>query len=1015
MFIAVSSYTDYFTKIITMPRENTIENSDSSISELLNHLKRTGLLKRLNPDEIDILDSLWLAVKMGEDEESVNRVDSPSSPKVPTKIPITVEEEVSDEIVITFLICLLIQNRLNHLVSLFLPKIKPQDTIEVITKETPQTEPSSPNNPQGFPFQVPAAPAIQNGLLLSRALRPLMRKVSSLTKTVLDENGTASRIAERDIWLPVTKPQRERWLTLELVIEESNSSFIWRQLVNDLQNLLEVQGAFLNIRTWQIFSYDNQKLNLVRRRKNTEFSQKQYSHKELIHPNGRGLVLLVSDCISPIWKYGLIYPWLKDWSEKQPSAIVQLFSERLWDSTQLSRGRKLAATASTAGLPNPKLQLKNYPQWLPIDWSKTLLVPVITLEPEILQQWAKVVSGMGQTQVSSLMFDLKFINKRAKELRIEEMESLGNKGNEGRETTEGINENVTEGREDKEGKKETTQEVEERASSIVRRYFNTASEPAIQLATMMAAAPVNMSVIDLLRKTYHSEISIEPVHVAEFYMGGLIKPIVNHEDGQYRVYDFLPGVRKVLNEAIGRRRTLKILDAISQYIAEKINSPIRSFEALLTSLSDYTPDQKAKILPFAQVSMDVLRNLGGEYAEFAEEVATNISNLNSPPTPEDEQSSEPPSKTCPFDFATIEIIETHTFDFTVATIEKETKRRLLGLLPGQEKWVIKQRQGKAEGIIEQLGEGISLELMEIPGGTFWMGTDDEEIERLVKKFGGEWFRRESPQHQVNIEPFYMGCYPITQGQWKAIASRKDLQVNPDINLDSEPSEFKDDPLQPPLQEGEREKTRWDRPVEQVNWYEAKEFCDRLSKLTGKEYRLPTEAEWEYACRAVINDPSSVESKDITQAEWNQKYQQPFHFGDTITADLANYDANYTYEDEPKGEYREQTTPVGYFGVANAFGLYDMQGNVLEWCEDDYHENYKGAPNDVTAWLKSQFLNLDNQSYSQENDDNKPNKVIRGGSWNYDPDVCRCAYRLNFNPRDDLNNVGFRVGSGPPRT
>ena len=225
------------------------------------------------------------AQKMGEDEESVNRVDSPSSPKVPTKIPITVEEEVSDEIVITFLICLLIQNRLNHLVSLFLPKIKPQDTIEVITKETPQTEPSSPNNPQGFPFQVPAAPAIQNGLLLSRALRPLMRKVSSLTKTVLDENGTASRIAERDIWLPVTKPQRERWLTLELVIEESNSSFIWRQLVNDLQNLLEVQGAFLNIRTWQIFSYDNQKLNIVRRRKNTEFSQKQNSHKEIYDPN----------------------------------------------------------------------------------------------------------------------------------------------------------------------------------------------------------------------------------------------------------------------------------------------------------------------------------------------------------------------------------------------------------------------------------------------------------------------------------------------------------------------------------------------------------------------------------------------------------------------------------------------------------------------------------------------------------------------------------------------------------
>ncbi len=144
-----------------------------------------------------------------------------------------------------------------------------------------------------------------------------------------------------------------------------------------------------------------------------------------------------------------------------------------------------------------------------------------------------------------------------------------------------------------------------------------------------------------------------------------------------------------------------------------------------------------------------------------------------------------------------------------------------------------------------------------PGGTFLMGTEDEEIERLVKKFNWEGFRRERPQHEVTVPPFFMGKYPITQAQWKAIASRTDLKVKQD--LDFKPAYFKDRP------DSDR------RPVEQVNWYDAVEFCARLSKLTGREYRLPSEAEWEYACRAGTTTP--------------------FYFGETITGELANYNAS----------------------------------------------------------------------------------------------------------------------------
>ncbi|MFM6588057.1 MAG: SAV_2336 N-terminal domain-related protein [Microcystis panniformis] len=870
--------------------------SNSSVKKLLDYLEQTGLLERLQLSDEDVADSIWLALQMGVEDlqpppknpENTEPIDSSTSNQIEEKLDDIPEDNLS----------------------------KSQPNVDVITEESLPKEIEKPTPIQDFPFQVPAAASLQTALFISRALRPFMLKVSSATKTILDEEATASFIAERDIWLPVTKPQLERWLTLELVVEESRSSFIWRELINELQNLLENQGAFKTVRVWQLSTSNNQELQLVRRRKKGKPGQRYHSHKELIHPRGRGLVLLVSDCVSPLWQKALIHPWLKDWSEKQPTAILQLFPERLWNSTQLGRGRKLFTTALTAGVPNPKLILKNYPQWLPINWQNTLLIPVITLETEVLKQWAKVVAGSGNAQISAFLFDLEFIKQQ-----IIEIPPIS--------------------REENKQDSEDKNTIKNKAEAIVERFFATASEPAKKLAKMMAAAPVSMQVVNLIRKTLLNEV--RPVHVAEFYMGGLLKPIVENEEGQYRVYDFLPGVRQVLNDAIGRRQTIKVLDAISQYIAGEIKSPIRSFAALLTLLPTYPPEQREKILPFAQVSIEVLRNLGGEYAEFAEEIAVNIS--NPPPIP---QPSPPPLKTAIFDVATIEILETRTFEFTLATIERQSQSYFEPV-----NWVIKKEKRQAEGIVEKLAEGVELELMEIPGGTFMMGTEDEEIERLVKKFGRDGFRREKPPHRVTVSSFYMGRYPITQAQWQAIAATAKI----DIDLETNPSRFKGDEL----------------PVESVNWYEATEFCKRLSRETTREYRLPSEAEWEYACRA-----------GTTTA---------FHFGETITADLANYRATETYADEPTGEYRQQTTPVGQF-PPNAFGLYDMHGNVWEWCADTWHDNYDGAPTDGSAWIEN------------GNDNRSP---LRGGSWYVNPDICRSAYRsINLRRVNNSNLNGFRV-------
>ncbi len=197
--------------------------------------------------------------------------------------------------------------------------------------------------------------------------------------------------------------------------------------------------------------------------------------------------------------------------------------------------------------------------------------------------------------------------------------------------------------------------------------------------------------------------------------------------------------------------------------------------------------------------------------------------------------------------------------------------------------IVKRETKSANYITLDLGNGVTMDLVYIPAGTFMMGSPDAEIQRLNQKFNSDWFNKEAPQHRVTIQPFYMGKYQVTQAQWQAI-------------MGNNPSNFKGD----------------NHPVEQVSWEQCQEFCQKLSAKINQEVCLPSEAQWEYACRAGTTTP--------------------FYFGETITTDLANYNGNYTFANESKGTYRGGTTPVGSF-PPNAFGLYDMHGNVWEWCQD----------------------------------------------------------------------------------
>jgi formylglycine-generating enzyme required for sulfatase activity len=257
--------------------------------------------------------------------------------------------------------------------------------------------------------------------------------------------------------------------------------------------------------------------------------------------------------------------------------------------------------------------------------------------------------------------------------------------------------------------------------------------------------------------------------------------------------------------------------------------------------------------------------------------------------------------------------------------------------------IVHREQGRAFAFREPLAADIGLEMVAIPSGEFMMGSVETEE-------GHQDY--ESPQHLVKIPSFFIGKFAVTQAQWRSVAGLKKAYYDMDIDR----SRFKGD----------------NRPVECVSSRDAHEFCARLSIYTGRTYRLPTEAEWEYACRAGTTTP--------------------FYFGTKITMDLANYNASDPYSKLSKGISRGETTVVGSF-PPNNFGLYDMHGNVWEWCRDIWHDSYYGAPIDGSDWSEN-F----GSSY-----------VLRGGSWYFPPENCRSAARdISCNSGLTTIYMGFRV-------
>jgi Double-GTPase 2 len=543
----------------------------------------------LEPTEEDVLDVLWLASRIGQPTTGSPRdeEEGPGPPPVTTNATAQAEDEPLRD----------------HAPSMPRAPSEPEDS----RREAGQAPSlylmnlARTGDRQAAPIRAPAASALGDQLGLSRALRPLKRKRPSRHVRNLDEEATATRIAEERLWIPAMRPAPARWLELAVVVDGYESMSIWRQLISEFRAVLEGLGAFSDVRFWILGQIGGDPPRPGVRR-GGPYSPLR-SAGELRDPVGRRAVIVISDCLGPLWRSGSAQRQLADWGRSQPVAILQPLPQRLW---AYSHARPVPVTlrAPRAGAPNSQLACEG---WVPAGGPvrNPVPVPVLELSADWLASWSRLVSASGTSGVSSMAV-------------------------------------LTSHEDAPAGGAVTARETSSDPRALVQRFRATVSPEAFQLAVYLAAVPISLPVIRLVQRAMLKTPQLS--QVAEVFLGGLLRrkdrEIV--ADPDMVQYEFATDeVREILLRRLRRNDAIKVLLAVSEFMDVRFGQA-RDFRALLAGRNvagDYLVNEDSR--PFALVAERVLRRLGGQYIAPADCLAAALDGQQGNDAPAPPRVSQP--------------------------------------------------------------------------------------------------------------------------------------------------------------------------------------------------------------------------------------------------------------------------------------------------------------------------------------------------------------------------------------
>ncbi len=439
----------------------------------------------------------------------------------------------------------------------------------------------------GYPMRSPSGSSLHASLDIGRALRPLKLKLPSRSLYVLDEERTADQIAETHLNLPVLRPAPSRWLDVALVVDVGRSMCIWHRSVAQFKELLDHHGAFRNVRAYGLVNSEQAEgeLGLVPWPPQGLDSERAADTRQIIDPLGRRLIIVASDCIAPAWYSGAMSRVLAAWERTGPVVILQMLPPRLWKRTALS-SNVVRLRAPRPAAPNQAL-IADAPRNVRQKYRRHY-VPVITLEPRWIGTWARMVAGT--TGAKTPAFAVPMIADRTIRAAYRHSATPVNVAD---------NRDLT-------------------ATQRVELFAATASPMAQRLAGYFAAAPLTLPVMRLIQRVMLARS--DQGHLAEFLFGGLVEQVTHGDERTYPdavEYDFVGGVRDVVLNSVRASDALQVLDHVSQYVAERIGHR-GDFQAVLADPSSAGPMlTHPQARPFATVAIQVLRRLGGHYAEIA--------------------------------------------------------------------------------------------------------------------------------------------------------------------------------------------------------------------------------------------------------------------------------------------------------------------------------------------------------------------------------------------------------------